>query len=117
MNNYTNDKFFLRDSGQNALDAAAFHYTVYRAMTRFLGMDGNLTAGFDTPTNWVDMWNTIILTNDFVNPTTGIWDPRHMMGTTNQDVFRWPGIQNGTDRMLLGMFITVLHMPGIPMVR
>jgi len=37
-----------------------------------------------------------------------------MYGVTNQDVFRWPGITDGTQRMLLGLFITTLHMPGIP---
>jgi alpha-1,3-glucan synthase len=35
---------------------------------------------------------------------------------SNQDVFRWPGITQGTERQLLGMFVTVLEMPGIPMV-
>lgn len=33
---------YLRDEGQGALDAAAFHYSIYRFLTRFLGMDGNL---------------------------------------------------------------------------
>jgi alpha-1,3-glucan synthase len=33
---------YLRDEGQGALDGAAFHYSIYRFMTRFLGMDGNL---------------------------------------------------------------------------
>jgi alpha-1,3-glucan synthase len=33
---------YLREEGQGALDAAAFHYSVYRFLTRFLGMDGNL---------------------------------------------------------------------------
>lgn len=37
-----------------------------------------------------------------------------MYGVTNQDVFRWPGIKQGTEKMLLGLFITTLHMPGIP---
>jgi alpha-1,3-glucan synthase len=37
-----------------------------------------------------------------------------MYGMTNQDVFRWPAIKDGTQRMLLGLFITTLHMPGIP---
>lgn len=37
-----------------------------------------------------------------------------MYGVTNQDVFRWPGIKDGTQKMLLGLFITTLHMPGIP---
>jgi alpha-1,3-glucan synthase len=39
-----------------------------------------------------------------------------MYGTSNQDVFRWPAIKNGTDRMLLALFITTLHMPGIPLL-
>ena len=39
-----------------------------------------------------------------------------MHGTSNQDVFRWPSIKNGTDRMLLALFITTLHMPGIPLL-
>jgi alpha-1,3-glucan synthase len=39
-----------------------------------------------------------------------------MYGVTNQDVFRWPAIKDGTQRMLLGLFITTLHMPGIPLL-
>lgn len=39
-----------------------------------------------------------------------------MYGVTNQDVFRWPAITDGVQRMLLGMFITNLHMPGIPLM-
>ncbi|KAF2661570.1 glycosyltransferase family 5 protein [Lophiostoma macrostomum CBS 122681] len=110
------DVKFLRDEGQNALDAAAFHYSIYRFLTRFLGMDGNLEAGFDLPRNWVDGWNEMLLTNDFLNPNTGEVDPRHMYGVTNQDVFRWPAISQGVERMLLGQFITTLHMPGIPLL-
>ncbi|KZF25449.1 glycosyltransferase family 5 protein [Xylona heveae TC161] len=116
MTNNSSESFFLRDHGENALDAAAFHYTVYRTLTRFLGMDGNLESGYDTPPNWVEMWEYMLLTNDLVNPSTGLFDPRHMYGATNQDVFRWPAIANGTERMLLGLFITTLHMPGIPLV-
>ncbi|KAI9791171.1 MAG: Cell wall alpha-1,3-glucan synthase ags1 [Candelina submexicana] len=116
MSNKSEDKFFIRHEGQNALDAAAFHYSVYRSLTRFLGMDGNLASGYDTAVNWVDAWNEMLLTNDLVNPNTGVFDPRHMYGATNQDVFRWPAIKNGTDKMLLGLFITTLHMPGIPML-
>ena len=37
MSNTSDAKYFIRDEGQNALDAAAFHYTIYRSMTRFLG--------------------------------------------------------------------------------
>lgn len=112
----TNRSSVIRDSGRNALDASAFHYSTYRALTRFLGLDGNLAAGFDTPVNFVDAWNEMMLTNDLVNPNTGTFDPRHMFGVTNQDVFRWPAITQGTERMLLGLFITTLHMPGIPLL-
>jgi len=108
--------YFIRDVDQNALDSAAFHYSAYRALTRFLGMDGNLESGYDTSSNWVDMWNEMLITNDLVNPNTGVYDPRHMFGTSNQDVFRWPAIKNGTQKQLLGLFITTLHMPGIPLL-
>lgn len=116
LTNNSADKYFLRDAEHSALDAAAFHYTVYRTLTRFLGMDGNLEAGYDAPRNFVDMWNTFLLTNDFVNPNTGKVDPRHMYGVTNQDVFRWPAITNGINRQLLGHFITTIHMPGAPLL-
>jgi alpha-1,3-glucan synthase len=117
MNNNSEDKFYIRSLGQNSLDAAAFHYTVYRSLTRFLGLDGNLEAGYDANGGtWTDAWNTMLLTNDLVNANTGVFDPRHMYGVTNQDVFRWPAIRNGTQRMLLGMFVTALHMPGVPML-
>lgn len=116
MTNNSADKYFLRAPEHGALDAAAFHYTVYRTLTRFLGMDGNLEAGYDAPPNWVDMWNNFLLTNDFVNPNTGLFDPRHLMGTTNQDVFRWPAITNGVHRQLLGHFITTIEMPGAPLL-
>jgi len=106
----------IRDEGKNALDSGAFHYSTYRFLTRFVGLDGNLEAGFDVPPNWVEMWSRMLLTNDLVNPNTGKFDPRHMYGTMNQDVFRWPGITQGTERMLLGLYLFTLHMPGIPLV-
>jgi hypothetical protein len=37
MSNATVPDIHLRPSEKVALDAAAFHYTVYRALTRFLG--------------------------------------------------------------------------------
>jgi alpha-1,3-glucan synthase len=114
--NESDDKLFLRAAGKSALDASAFHYSVYRLLQRFLGMDGNLTVGYDIPPNFVDGWNQMLLTNDLVNPNTGKFDPRHMYGTSNQDVFRWPTIKNGTQRMLLGLFMTTLHMPGVPLL-
>jgi alpha-1,3-glucan synthase len=62
------------------------------------------------------MWNSFLMTNDLVNPNTGVFDPRHMYGVTNQDVFRWPSITNGIHRQLLGHFITTIHMPGAPLL-
>jgi alpha-1,3-glucan synthase len=43
----SDDNRFVREDGLQNLDAAAFHYSIYRSLTRFLGMDGNLTAGYD----------------------------------------------------------------------
>jgi alpha-1,3-glucan synthase len=56
------------------------------------------------------------VTNDLVNANSGSFDPRHMYGTTNQDVFRWPAIERGVERQLLSHFITTLLMPGIPLM-
>jgi alpha-1,3-glucan synthase len=115
MTTSTDQSYYIREKNKNALDGAAFHYTIYRSLTRFLGMDGNLEAGYDANSgSWTDSWNDMLITNDFVNPNTGVFDPRHMFGVTNQDVFRWPAITNGVQRMLLGLYITTLHMPGIP---
>lgn len=99
-----------------ALDGQAFHYSVYRALQRFLGMDGNMKAGYDVPINFVEIWNTLLLTNDMTNVNTGDFDPRHMYGVTNQDLFRWPAIANGIHRQLLGHFITALLLPGAPLL-
>lgn len=49
---------FIRDKGKNAVDAAAFHYSVYRSLRRFLGLDGNLEDGYDVPVDFVTMWNS-----------------------------------------------------------
>ncbi|KAJ6045859.1 hypothetical protein N7499_001403 [Penicillium canescens] len=110
------DSHFLRADGLQALDASAFHYTIYRSMTRFLGMDGNLVAGFDLPTDFIEAWNEMLRTNDFLNAFTGELDPRHMYGVSNQDNFRWPAVRNGTDKFLLGLYIITLELPGIPLV-
>lgn len=66
--------------------------------------------------DWVEQWTKLVSNNDMVNSETGEMDPRHMFGMTGQDVFRWPALANGTQRQLLGFFITMLEMPGIPMV-
>ncbi|KAL3474030.1 hypothetical protein BJX99DRAFT_232288 [Aspergillus californicus] len=110
------DSSFLRDDGLQALDSSAFHYTIYRSMTRFLGMDGNLVAGFDLPTDFIEAWNEMLITNDFLNAFTGELDPRHMYGVSNQDNFRWPAVENGTDKYLLGLYIVSLELPGIPLI-
>lgn len=113
----SNDSAYVRDQGQNAIDAAAFHYSVFRFLTRFLGLSGeHLESGFDLPTDWVSSVSEMILTNDLVNPNTNDFDPRHMYGTTNQDNFRWPAIAQGIERELLGFFITTLFLPGMPLV-
>lgn len=86
--NETNSTSYLREFGHSALDSAAFHYSIYRALTRFLGMDGSIGALGDTNYDLVKAWHEIVATNDLVNANTGLWDPRHMFGVTNQDVFR-----------------------------
>ncbi|KAK4119093.1 glycosyltransferase family 5 protein [Parathielavia appendiculata] len=101
---------------KQALDSACFHYSAYRALTRFLGIDGVYGAEMDTRTNWAEGWQDTLRTNDLVNANTGKFDPRHMYGTANQDVFRWPSIVNGTQKYLVGAFITSLLLPGIPIV-
>ncbi|KAJ5884926.1 hypothetical protein N7495_009436 [Penicillium taxi] len=116
LTNASNDRYFLREPEKHAADGAVFHYSIYRALTRFLGMDGNYTAPWDISVNFADAWNDILISNDLINANTGEFDPRHMMGTANQDTFRWPSIRQGTAKMLLGQFITSLHLPGIPLL-
>jgi alpha-1,3-glucan synthase len=117
MNVSTNDhQFFLREPTINTLDGIAFHYSIYRSLTRFLGMDGNLQVADDVNVNFVDAWNQIFRTNDFVNPQTNVSDPKHMFGTSNFDVFRWPSLVNGTQRSVLGTFVTTLVMPGVALL-
>lgn len=112
----TTNSTYLRDDDHHALDAAAFHYTTYRGLMRYLGLDGDLLASNDAPVNFVEAWHVMMATNDFVNANNGQFDPRHMYGVSNQDVVRWPGLINGTERQILGNFITTLLMPGISMV-
>ncbi|QIW99286.1 hypothetical protein AMS68_004804 [Peltaster fructicola] len=112
----TNNTQTIRPWGHSAFDAGAFHYSTYRSFVRFLGLDGNLTAPGDVPVNFADGWAAMVETNDLNNAYTGKFDPRHMYGVSNQDVFRWPGLTNGTERQLLGDFIVTMVMPGIPMI-
>jgi len=53
-------------------------------MTRFLGLDGDI--GFEG-VDFAQHWNSYLLTDDFVNANTGLFDPRHMFGMTNQGMF------------------------------
>lgn len=115
-NSSSDSQYFLRDPGLQALDGAAFHYSVYRFMTRFLGMSGNLEAGYDLPLDWIEGWNDMVLTNDLYNANGTTFDPRHMYGATNQDVFRWPAIQFGVERQLLAHFIITFLLPDIPLI-
>ena len=111
--NLTNSSSYIRDFGLGALDGAAFHYDIYGAMTRFLGLDGPWGAyGVD----WVEHWSKLASNHDYVNSETGITDPRDMFGMTGQDVFRWPALANGTQKQLLGFMVTQLELPGIPMI-
>lgn len=57
----------------------------------------------------------LVFSDDFLNHDTGLIDPRHLYGTSNQDVFRWPSLTNGTQKFLLGQLVTNLIMPGIPL--
>ncbi|RXK40574.1 alpha-1,3-glucan synthase [Tremella mesenterica] len=109
-------QFFLRDQGLNGLDSAAFHYSIYRSLCRFLGMDGNLQVAYDIDVDFVIAWNELAANDDFINPVSADFDPRHLYGTTNQDVFRWPSIVNGTQRQQLGQFIGTLVLPGMPLL-
>lgn len=116
LTNASEDSFFLRAPGKSPVDSAAFHYSIYRSLNRFLGMDGNISAMYDVDVDFVQAWNQIVMSNDLTNVNTGLFDPRHMLGTTNQDNFRWPSIKQGTEKMLLGQFITTLHIPGVPLL-
>ena len=109
-------QYFLRPAPLNGLDSVAFHYSIYRSFERFLGLDGNLQVGYDTPVNFVDAWNVIFVQNDFINAFTGEVDPRHLIGLSNFDVLRWDGLVNGTQRSSLGSFIGNLVVPGAPLV-
>lgn len=79
-------------------------------------MDGNLEVAYDLNSNFITAWNQMFVNNDFLDPNTGLFDPKHMFGTSNFDVFRWPSLENGTLRSALASFITYLVMPGVPMV-
>ncbi|KAF2759017.1 alpha-1,3-glucan synthase Ags2 [Pseudovirgaria hyperparasitica] len=106
-----NSTDYIREFGHSALDGDAFHYPTYGGITRFLGLDGPI--GLEG-VNFVEIWHDLVRHEDMVNANTAEFDPRHMFGMTNQDVFRWPGLKDGIQRHLLGLLINYLQMPGIP---
>lgn len=75
---------YMRNFGNSALDGAAFHYSIYRVLTAFLGLDGQIGAIGDETYDLVETWHNIVKTNDMVNANTGLYDPRHLFGVTNQ---------------------------------
>lgn len=80
-------------------------------------MDGNLQVAYDIPVDFVDAWNSMFQNNDFLNAHTGEIDPRHMYGVSNFDIFRWPSLEHGTQRQAVGIMISSVVIPGIPLVR
>ena len=106
LNDTSDQEYFIRDEGFNGFDGVAFHYTAYRFLSRFLGLDGTFEAEGEPPTvSWIDFWETILSTNDMINANDGgTFDPRHMYGVTNQDVFSWLTIRNRIEKQLLGYF-------------
>jgi alpha-1,3-glucan synthase len=108
-NRSSNDEDYIRSDDLHALDAGAFHYSFYRALMRFLGLDGNLLAAGEAPTNFAKQWDEVLKSNDLRNAYTQDFDPRHMYSASNQDVLRWPGLINGTERQLLGTFLSTGH--------
>ncbi|KAG6819041.1 hypothetical protein H0H93_016019, partial [Arthromyces matolae] len=115
--NMTQDSdYFLRDQDHRALDAAAFHYPMYNALVRFLGVDNNVKSFTPLDIDFASVWEQVFLANDVLNPKTNLVDPRHMFGTSNFDTFRWASLQDGKQKSVLGTFITNLVIPGIPLL-
>uniref|UniRef100_A0A0W0GDS6 alpha-1,3-glucan synthase n=1 Tax=Moniliophthora roreri TaxID=221103 RepID=A0A0W0GDS6_MONRR len=107
--------YFLRPRSLSALDGVAFHYSIYRSLSRFLGMDGNLQVAYDVDTNFATAWNQIFVANDLINSMTDKMDPRHMFGVGNFDVFRWSSLDWGKERAAVASFVASLVLPGIPL--
>ncbi|CAB90796.2 cell wall alpha-1,3-glucan synthase Mok11 [Schizosaccharomyces pombe] len=108
--------YFLREEGENALDASAFHYSVYRIILRFLRMDGLMEIPYDLPVDLAEAWHQIVINEDSFNPKTEKYDPRHLYGVSNYDVFRWASVADGSRRLILGTMMTFFLFPGAPLI-
>jgi alpha-1,3-glucan synthase len=107
----------LRILEYSVIDGATFHYGLYRALVIFLGIDGQLALHSGSRLfNLHDMWQEYRTTDDMINANNGLFDPRHMWGVSNHDVFRWPSIRKGSEKVLLGLLITTVLFPGIPLL-
>lgn len=109
-------QYFMRDTELHAFDSSFFQYSVYRTLTILLDLDHEVNPKNDVPIDLVTAWNSLFVSNDYLNSETGLVDPRHLYGTSNQDLFRWSAIKDGTEKMLLGQLITNLVVPGIPLL-
>jgi alpha-1,3-glucan synthase len=117
FSNHTLDLFADRKSPTSSgMDSAAFHYSIYRAYLRTAGLKGNLLAPHDMDSDFVEDWNILIRTMDYVNANTGKFDPRDMFAVTNQDTFRYPSLVDGERRLRLGIMLTTVALPGIPLL-
>ena len=68
------------------------------------------------PTDFAVAWRQININEDMINSQTNEYDPRHWMGVTNHDIFRWPSMVNGTQKQAFGNYVGMLMLPGIPLV-
>ncbi|KAL7416221.1 putative alpha-1,3-glucan synthase [Mrakia frigida] len=107
---------FMREEGLAGYDSTAFHYSFYRSLLRVLQMDGDLSVADDVSIDFATAWRQININEDMINSQTGLYDPRHWMGVTNHDVFRWPAMVNGTQKQAFGNYVGMLMIPGIPLI-
>ncbi len=65
--NYTNvnlepNNTYIREIGQAPIDSVSFHYSVYRSLIPFLGLDGNPFPENDaTGLSFASLWETMML--------------------------------------------------------
>jgi alpha-1,3-glucan synthase len=111
-NNPAADLFFRNEYG---FDSEAFHYSMYRSFLSFMGLKGSIMSPNDLDWDPIIGWNQLLLSVDYFNVNTKKFDPRDMFGISNQDTFLWPSLEFGRERLYLGLFMTTLALPGIPL--